>query len=74
MTSEGKKTPTDAVLSAMTANALREHLAHAERQAELADYIDSWERALREKQYWHAMARQIRAEIDRRHGVWKAAQ
>jgi hypothetical protein len=74
MTLEGKKTPTDAVLSGLTANALRVQLAHAERQAELTEYIDSFDRARREYAYWIGQARMIRAEIDRRHGLWKAAQ
>jgi hypothetical protein len=78
MTLEGKKTPTDAVLEGLTANALRDHLAHAERQAELADYIDSWEHAQRARAHWIWVARQIRAEIDRRGeewgGVWPQAQ
>jgi hypothetical protein len=54
------------VLEAMTSNALREHLDWAERQAGLAEYIDSWERAEREQKYWLAMAAQIKAEMERR--------
>jgi chemotaxis methyl-accepting protein methylase len=54
------------VIEGLTATALRKHLAHAEQQAFLADYIDNTERMLREQKYWQAIARQIRAEMERR--------
>ena len=65
-------------LEGLTATALRKHLAHAERQAELAQYCESWERVLVERAYWLGIAKQIRAEIERRaeewSGIWPQAQ
>jgi len=66
MSTQGEKTPVNAVLSAMTINALREQLTHAEQQAGLAEYCESWERAEREQRYWLSIAAQIKAEIARR--------
>jgi len=75
MSAEGEKITVNEVLEGITSNALRDHLAHAERQAELAEYIDSWEHAQRARAHWIWVAQQIRAEIDRRGenwgGVWK---
>ena len=66
MSAEGEKNQVSQVLSGMTVNALRLQIEHAERQADLAMYIDNFERAQREHKYWLGIARQIRAEVDRR--------
>jgi len=54
------------VLDGMVTDDLNRQLAHAEEQADLAQYIDNWPRAQRERAYWQTIARQIRDEIDRR--------
>jgi len=66
MSDGGEKITVNQVLSGMTVNALRLQIEHAERQADLAMYIDNFERAQREHRYWLGIARQIRAEFDRR--------
>ena len=66
MSDSREKIAVNQVLSGMTVNALRLQIEHAERQADLAMYIDNFERAQREHRYWLGIARQIRAEVDRR--------
>ena len=60
-----------ATLAGLSLTTLRRHLALAEEEIELAQFIDQTSRMLAERRRWQGIATEIRAEIARRkeHGL-----